>query len=145
MPGMSNTGCPLRSVVGSGQAGIPWERMQRANFSRPVMICGAWAWDGWSNGAQARWAAWNRALLTPACCGVTLGTPPRRLGSGKFGTPCARMQWEKATAWEFAAWTVAGPAAGGRLPHAVDSSARPAAAISMRTGFMPEVLYPNGG
>ncbi len=58
------------------------------------MICGAWAGDGWSSGAQARRAAWNRALLTPACCGVTLGAPPPRAGSGKSGTPCARMQRE---------------------------------------------------
>jgi hypothetical protein len=58
------------------------------------MIRGAWAGAGWSNGAQARWAAWNRELLTPTCCGVTLGTPPPLVGSGKSGTPCARTQWE---------------------------------------------------
>jgi hypothetical protein len=58
------------------------------------MICGAWAWVGWSSCAQARWATWNRGLLTPTCRGVTLGTPPLRAGSGKSGTPCERMQWE---------------------------------------------------
>src|SRR4029077_1106450 len=106
MPGMSKTGWPLRSVVGSGQVGMPWERMQRAKFSRPVMICGTWAWDGWRSGAQARWAAWNREVLTPTCCGVTLGTPPRLAGSGKSGTPWERMHWEKATAWELTSPTV---------------------------------------
>jgi hypothetical protein len=29
---------------------------------------------------------------------VTLGTPPLLKGSGKSGTPCERMQWEKASA-----------------------------------------------
>jgi hypothetical protein len=56
MPEMSNTGCPLRSVLGSGQFGMPCARMHRAKFSRPVMICGSWAWAGWRSDAQAVWA-----------------------------------------------------------------------------------------
>src|SRR5262249_38805120 len=47
---------------------------------------------------QAAWAAWNRELLTPSCCGDGFGTAPPPPGSGKFGTPCERMQRETASA-----------------------------------------------
>ena len=139
MPGMLKIGCPLLSVVGSGQFGTPWERMHRAKSSMPLVIRGTWAWVGWSSCAQALWAAWSWEVLTPTCCGVTLGTPPLLVGSGKAGTPCERMQWEKATAWELAAWELAGPPAfdeppgpvdDGLLPHAAVSRARAAATLA---------------
>jgi hypothetical protein len=53
MPGMLKAGCPLLSVLGSGQFGTPWERIHRAKFSMPVIISGTWAWVGWSSCAQA--------------------------------------------------------------------------------------------
>ncbi|HTA02222.1 MAG TPA: hypothetical protein VK802_17705 [Streptosporangiaceae bacterium] len=43
---------------------------------------------------QAVWAAWSWELLTPRCCELAFGTPPLLGGSGKFGTPWERMQWE---------------------------------------------------
>ncbi len=43
---------------------------------------------------QARWAAWSRELLTPSACASALGSCPLLSGSGKFGTPCGRMQRE---------------------------------------------------
>jgi hypothetical protein len=47
-------------------------------------------YKGW----QAVSAAWNWESLTPKCCASPLGTPPPLGGSGKFGTPCDRMQVE---------------------------------------------------
>jgi hypothetical protein len=123
--------------------------MHRAKFSMPVIIRGTWAWVGWSSCAQALWATWNRELPTPTCCGVTFGTPPLLVGSGKSGTPCERMQREKATADGESADPPAlgeppGSAEDGLPLHAAASSARPAVAMSMGTGFMPAVLRPGG-
>lgn len=36
-------------------------------------------------------------MLTPSCCGLTLGIAPLLSGSGKFDTPRERMQAEKAS------------------------------------------------
>jgi hypothetical protein len=67
-----------------------------------------------------------------------LTIPPLLPGSGKFGTPRARTQWEKASAfWEFVDGKVAGPPAFGEPPepadglplHAAASRARPAVAM----------------
>jgi hypothetical protein len=129
-PGMLKRGAPLLSVLGSGQFGTPWDRMHRAKFTMPLIICGTWAWVGWSRCAQALWATWNWELLTPICCGVTLGTPPVRVGSGKAGTPCERTQWEKATALELGAWELTGPPAFGEPPEPVDDGLPPHAAAS---------------
>src|SRR6185437_11216107 len=139
----------LRSVLGSGQFGMPCARMLRAKFSRPVMIRGSWAWAGWRSDAQAVWAVRKRESLTPTCCGVTLGTPPRLAGSGKSGTPCDRMQREKATAWEFAVRELTtAPADGGRPPQAADrtrtAAVMMAATAVAGTGFMPAVSRRTG-
>jgi len=93
-------------------------------------------------------------LLTPSCRAVSLGIPPLLLGSGKFGTPCERMQPEKATAdWERADPPAFDeppePVAGGLPPQAAVSTARPAAVMMAATvravlGFMPAVLGPGG-
>jgi hypothetical protein len=69
-------------------------------------------------------------VLTPTCCGVTLGTPPLLVGSGKADTPCERMQWEKATALELAAWELAGPPAFDEPPGPVDDGLLAHAAVS---------------
>ena len=138
----------MLSVLGSGQFGTPWERMHRAKFTIPVIICGVWAWAGWSRCAQALWATRNWELLTPTCCGVTLGTPPLRVESGKAGTPCARMQWEKATVLEFAAWELTGPTAFDEPPEPVDDGLPPHAAVSRtRTAvaMMPAAVRAAGG
>jgi hypothetical protein len=106
--------------------------MHRAKFSMPLIICGTWAWVGWSRCAQALWATWNWELLTPTCCEVTLGTPPLRVGSGKFGTPCERMQWEKATGLELAVWELTGLPAFDEPPEPVDDGLLPLQAAASR-------------
>jgi hypothetical protein len=52
------------------------------------------------------------------------------MGSGKAGTPCERMQWEKATALELAAWALTGPPAFDEPPEPVDDGLPPHAAAS---------------
>src|SRR5437762_9125200 len=95
-PRRSKTGCPLVSVVGSGQSGTPWERMHWAKSRIPLSVSSTWASLAFSRDAQAFWADSNSELLTPSCCGPTFGRAPLLSGSGKFGTPCERMQREKA-------------------------------------------------
>ena len=81
-------------------------------FRIAVRSCCDWAWVCWppfgSRCAQALWAAWNWELLTPSCCRLTLGNPLANSlllsGSGNFGTPWERMQWEKAYRLESAVW-----------------------------------------
>jgi hypothetical protein len=105
-------GRPWESMVGSGQFGTPWERMHWANLSPALSICctkargqspvvtHCWAccWNDppvtGSRCWQARWVAWSWELLTPICCALAFGTCPLLVGSGKFGTPWERMQWE---------------------------------------------------
>jgi hypothetical protein len=50
-----------------------------------------------SRRAQAVCAVRYSELLTPSCCAVSFWMTPLPLGSGKFGTPCERMHWEKAS------------------------------------------------
>ena len=98
-------------MLGSGQFGTPWERMHRANSARrsapaaPGLRTVAGLSHCWSELAlsdpplagircwQALWAAWSWVLLTPSSCAVAFGGTPL-VGSGKFGTPWERMQWE---------------------------------------------------
>src|ERR1700722_2646843 len=69
-------------------------RGRAAGLSSMLPVSGSRCWHAFR-------AAWSWELLTPSCCAVSLGTPPLLLGSGKYGTPCERMQPEKATAdWE---------------------------------------------
>jgi len=103
---MLKTGCPLLSVLGSGQFGTPWERMHWLKLRMPLSSCCTSAWLGalppfGSRCWQAFWAAWYREVLTPRSCalGNLAATWPGR-GSGKFGTSFERMQREKASSWE---------------------------------------------
>jgi hypothetical protein len=92
-------------LVGSGQFGTPWLRMHAANITIPFRICCHWAGFGpWpllgSSWPQVFWAAGNWGLLS-AICFELAGKLPLPLGSGQFGTPCERMQREKASScWE---------------------------------------------
>src|SRR5580700_2471179 len=140
--------------LGSGQFGTPWECMHRAKcsiwlhhwcsaagLSSMLPVFGSRCW-------QAFRAVWSWELLTLSCCAVSLGTPPLPLGSGKFGTPCERMQLEKATAER----ELADPPAFDEPPEPVADGpphpatrARPAvtmmaAAVRAVLGFMPAVL-----
>ena len=62
-------------------------------------------------------------LLTPSCC--ALGNFESLDGSGKFGTPCERMHWEKASSEEFP-----DPPASDEPPESVDAGLPPHAAAS---------------
>jgi hypothetical protein len=93
-----------RSRVGPGQFATPCERMHRANFTMSLPICCTTAGLGGtpgppsgSRGPQARVAAWNSGLVATSSTWL-FGHTPLLLGSGKFGTPWRRMQWEKASA-----------------------------------------------
>ena len=77
-------------------------------------------------------------LLGPDERTTTVGEQRRRIadllvGSGKFGTPCERMQRAKASCWEFvdppAFDELPGPVDDGLPPHAAVSRARPAVAM----------------
>src|SRR5579864_8640215 len=79
---------------------------------------------------QDRWATWNWDVVTPNDCASPFGRLPLLSGSGKFGTPWARMQAEYATADA----EVDDPPApvGDPLPlHAAASSARTAVRITV--------------
>ena len=110
--------------MGSGQFGTPWDRMQRANVVMSVRICCTTAGEGGTPGPpygsrcpQACVAAWKRRL--PAASSTWLfGHTPLLSGSGKFGTPSERMQWEKASGWEIGDWELGEPAALGELDAA---------------------------
>src|SRR6266705_1090992 len=112
----------------------------------PLRICGIMAVGNVSlapTGSrcwQALRVALNWELLTPYCCSWT--GPNFMLdwlldGSGQVGTPCERMQWEKATSFECAAPPAPGeppepvdePVDDGPLPHAAASRATVAVAM----------------
>src|SRR5258707_15205106 len=101
-----------------------------AGLSSMLPVFGSRCW-------QAFRAAWSWELLTPSCGAVSLGIPPLLVGSGQFGTPWARTQREKASAfWEFVDGEFADRPAFGEPPEPVDelplhaaSRARPAAAM----------------
>src|SRR5579862_4376730 len=85
--------------VGSGKLVTPWARMHSASLSSSCLR----ASDprpprGPPPGRSlkhTRWAAWNAgdAGLTPEPAWIWMPPPPEP-GSGKFGTPCARMHSE---------------------------------------------------
>jgi hypothetical protein len=86
--------------VGSGKFGTPCSRMQRAFATMPA-CCAAEIGGGW----LVPPGCW----LAHACCAdrnagdcwlipdVRSGNPPPGAGSGKFGTPCERIQSEYLT------------------------------------------------
>jgi signal transduction histidine kinase len=108
-------------VVGSAKLGTPCERMQRASassWSFPLSDDPDWPSGGCASFAQACWAA-----LSAGDCGLMslgMASPACAVGSGKLGTPCARMH---------RAYSSSGPpsdaAPAGRLgePHAASSAA----------------------
>jgi len=123
----SNTGRPWESVMGSGQFGIPWERMHWLNSRMPLSSSGTSAAGNWSlvPAGSRCWQAFSAALswelLTPSCCALgnfSLLAPG--WGSGKFGTLWARMHWEKATSREVADWESVDPPAFVEPPEPVD-------------------------
>src|SRR5271155_1675695 len=86
---------PAEENVGSGKSVSPCERMQVENFSACACACACWAGLGALPPPVYFWhfcdADWN--------CGEVGLMPlpwitPCPLGSGKFGTPFARMQAE---------------------------------------------------
>ena len=88
---------------------------------------------------QALSAARNRGV--PSSCWLTFGIAPLLVGSGKFGTPCRRMQRAKASAFrmfddgEFPRAFNESPAAAddGLLPYATAVTARLAVATMAAT------------
>src|ERR1700733_10388364 len=142
-------GRPSESRAGSGKFGTPWERMQWAKGSMPRRRSGTSAGGNWSSmptGSrcwQASSAALSWELLTRSCGALgNFALLAPAWGSGKFGTPCERTQWEKATRWAFADPPAfedfadlpavdALPEAvdAGLLPHAVARTARAAVAM----------------
>ena len=105
---------PVRTGIDGGVGPVrhPWRRMHTANLRPEVSIrcttaCGqspasthCWACCcndppvAGSRRWQALWPAWSWEVLTPSSCALTLGSVPLLSGSGKFGTPWERMQWE---------------------------------------------------
>lgn len=105
-------------TVGSGKSGTPCARMHlaiaSAAFCKPGAdsaveppLPGSWEW-------QVCIADWNAGALTgtpltvivwpdPVVCLAWIRMPPAPLpaGSGKFGTPCARMHFENAIGESF--------------------------------------------
>lgn len=94
---------------------------------------------------QALWADWNWELVTPSCCGVSLGISPLLVESGKFGTPLERMQRERASCRELvdppAFDEPPEPADDGLPPHAATSRARPAMAMMAAVGAAIRILH----
>jgi hypothetical protein len=92
-------------LVGSGKPEMPCARMHSETLSSCALACAAAAGElapapgrmCW----QAFWADWNAGALPVAPLIWIRVPPPEVLGSGKFDTPCARMQFEYASAWEY--------------------------------------------
>src|ERR1700730_5218601 len=123
----------MRPLLSGSGSVTPWLRTHWENLSACALICCTSAWFGplppfGSRCWQALWADWSWELLTPSCCEGSLGVAPLLSGSGKFGTPLERMQWEKAICREFVDPPAFDEPPG--LPlHAAASSARPTMAI----------------
>jgi hypothetical protein len=113
--------------------------MQRLNRRIPGRSSGISEGGNWSftPGGSTCWhalsAALNRAGVTPSCCAVgdfALLAPG--CGSGKFGTPCARIQRENARSFASCGGL------GVELPHATAGTANAASAATInathRTG-----------
>lgn len=116
-------------VVGSGKLGTPCVRMQRARRSiASLRVSDTGPWSGPPFGISfihVFWADWNAGDwgLIPEL--APIWTPPDEPGSGKFGTPCERMQsanlMPEASALENPGREFADD------PHAASASAHPAA------------------
>ena len=85
-------------LLGSGKLELPWARTHRANRRSLAANCALCAGVGnlgfWpSTLAHERWAAWKAGLdgLTSLPGWSLSEISPRLLGSGKSGTPWARM------------------------------------------------------
>ncbi len=91
--------CPPEKV-GSGNFGSPCERIQPENLSIRVCILACWAVLGarpfGRSFRQALWADWNCDELGSTPSLELNVSAPWLSGSGKLGTPCARMQEENA-------------------------------------------------
>jgi hypothetical protein len=74
-----------RCTMAGGQSPVSSHCMSEARIAPPSLGYRRW---------QARWAVWSWEPLTPSCCASAFGTSPLLGGSGKFGTPFERMQWE---------------------------------------------------
>ena len=94
-------------MVGSGNCEMPCARMHCDTWSILAIACG----DGdpgpvpppGSRCLHDLWADWNAGDcgLTPELLPIdNRMAPPEEIGSGKFDTPCARMQAENASASE---------------------------------------------
>ena len=131
-------------VTGSGNDANPWARMHR-DMSSNLSLSASDAWPPSEPGPgskllHALWADWNAgdSGLIPEPTGIL--TPPPPPGSGKFGTPCERMQSANLIPVE------APPAPVDELdeePHAATASTQPARA-SERTGRM-RACFTHGG
>jgi hypothetical protein len=78
-------------LVGSAKLGTPWERMHLATASSCDLRLADACWPPLppAKPAHACWAALNAGDSALIVFGIV--SPPAALGSGKFGTPCARM------------------------------------------------------
>src|SRR5260370_40968768 len=93
---------PWAFTTGSGMPIIPWARMHATNFRAWEMNCRCCAGVNGVNGSRcsqvlladtnwgAPWVRWSAGVVRML---------PLLSGSGKFGTPCARMHCEKASAF----------------------------------------------
>jgi hypothetical protein len=108
--GPLSPGPPLLENVGSGKFGTPWVRMQWANFSAACFWL-AVGFGGGPLGVKKRAHAFSAATATGPLNVIpsTISGPPLTVrsmplkpsppgpfvGSGKFVTPCERMQLER--------------------------------------------------
>lgn len=120
MPLCGRTERPIRPPgpnAGSGKFGSPWVRMHWENFS----IAARWLADSAGGRPpfgsfewQACIALWNFGELTatpltlreppdPTFCWIWMPPVPLLPGSGKLGTPLARMHFANVTIWSRAA------------------------------------------
>jgi hypothetical protein len=127
--------------LGSGKAVTPCVRIQVANVracARPGTPLAPPAVDAWPLGSNLRHACraevnageWPSALPEPRCVLMVACTPPPELencGSGKFGTPCERMQTENATPCLTACARLGAPDEPGGAPLPQPDRSRPIA------------------
>src|SRR5450755_4726103 len=82
--------------TGSGKLGTPWERIHAEYFNASACACGPTvpfaAWASGDSALHAASAATNCGELgSRSDPGVDVMSNPPLTGSGKSGTPCARM------------------------------------------------------